>query len=141
MNITKVSYSRKFSLSNYENLDLSIEAQLGEKDNPLEVWSILADNAEMWFISERNKKAKPQTAPQQPAPQAKPATQTIESIRKKFPAGIESKIDFAEKNGYIIIKSKQFLDSEAFREVLDTVLSLGGEYVSAGKDTHWRVKT
>jgi len=75
MNITKVSYSRKFSLPNYENLDLSIEAQLNEKDNPLDVWSILADNTEIWFI-EKTRKAKqdvkPQTTPQQPAPQATP---------------------------------------------------------------------
>ena len=62
MNITKVSYSRKFSLPNYENLDLSIEAQLNEKDNPLEVWSILADNTEMWFIDHQRKKETPKPA-------------------------------------------------------------------------------
>jgi len=141
MNITKVAYTRKFNLGNYESLDLSIEAVLNEKDNPLEVWSILSDNAEMWFISEKTRKtkqdAKPQSAPQQPALQAKSASQAIENIRKKFPEDIENRLDFEEKNGDIIVKSKQFLGSEAFREALDAVTALSGKYVSAGRDSHF----
>lgn len=57
MNITKVYFGRKFSLGNFEMLELGVEAALNEKDNPLEVWSILSDNAEMWFISQKNKKS------------------------------------------------------------------------------------
>ena len=56
MNVTKVAYTRKFNIGNYESVDVSIEAQLNDKDNPLEVWSILADNAEMWFIGEKTRK-------------------------------------------------------------------------------------
>jgi hypothetical protein len=139
MNITKVAYTRKFNLGNYETLDLSIEAVLNEKDNPLEVWSILSDNAEMWFISERNKKAKTQVIPQQPAPQAtqaKSSVQAIENVRKRFPEDLENRLDFEEKDGCIIVKGKQFLGSEAFREVLDTVISMGGKYIPASNNAH-----
>ena len=69
MNVTKVAYTRKFNIGNYESVDVSIEAQLNDKDNPLEVWSILADNAEMWFIGEKTrKKGAPQaTSEEKPA--------------------------------------------------------------------------
>lgn len=70
MNITKVSYSHKFNLGNYETCDLGVEAQLNEKDNLQEVWNILADNVEMWFInkmrSASKQDAKLPTVPQPP---------------------------------------------------------------------------
>ena len=104
MNITKVSYSRKFSLPNYENLDLSIEAQLNEKDNPLEVWSILSDNAEMWFIGERNKKAKTQVPLQQPVPQVTATPSTSTPIKWEpmppSPKGPWEKSDYLDKEIY-----------------------------------------
>jgi hypothetical protein len=73
MNISKVSYTRKFNLGNYESCDLMVEAQLNEKDNPLEVWSILADNAEMWFIGSQ-KKDKPKAESNESKSTTQPTT-------------------------------------------------------------------
>lgn len=67
MKITKVGFTRKFNLGGYESLDVSAEAELNEKDNALEVWTILKDNAEMWFIDLQRAKTKPQqTEPEMP---------------------------------------------------------------------------
>lgn len=64
MNINKVAVTRKFNLGNYESLDLSAEATLNEKDNPLEVWQILRDNIEMEFVAMQKPKPQPKTPAQ-----------------------------------------------------------------------------
>ena len=76
MNITKVSYTRKFNIGNYESCDLMVEAQLNEKDNPLEVWSILADNTEMWYINSQSK--------------TKPKAENVEGIKPRETPSISS---------------------------------------------------
>jgi hypothetical protein len=73
MKITKVMVNRKYNLGNYETLDIAAEAELSEKDTAYEVWSILKDNADNWFMEMRNPKPKPAPVPVvQPAP--KPAS-------------------------------------------------------------------
>ena len=145
MNITKVSYSRKYNLGNYETLDVAAEAVLNEKDNPLEAWSILADNTEMWFIAEKNKKANPQqkqpSTPQPNATQPKPEAVKNIDILKEFTEEQENRLTAERKGDYWIIRPKHFLGSELFAQISATVRSLQGEYISAGKDSHWRVPT
>ena len=67
MKITKVSVNRKFNLGNYETLDMAAEAELNEKDNPLEVWNIIRDNIEMCFTDMQRPKPKP-VQPEHPKP-------------------------------------------------------------------------
>jgi hypothetical protein len=143
LNITKVSYSRKYNLGNYESLDVAAEAVLNEKDNPLEVWTILADNTEMWYIAEKNKKANPQpkqpSTPQPQATQPKPEAVANIDILKEFPEEVESRLTAERKGNYWIIRPKHFLGSELFAQISATVRVLHGEYVSAGKESHWMV--
>ena len=146
MNITKVSYSRKFSLGNYETLDLSVEAALNEKDNPLEVWNILADNTEMWYISEKNKKEKsastaPTTTTSAPATQQPKEQARNIDILKEFTEEQENRLTAKREGNAWIITPKQFLGTEMFAQISATIRSLHGEYISAGKDSHWRVPT
>lgn len=90
MKITKVSFTRKFNLGNYESLDVAAEAELNENDNALEVWSILKDNAEMWFIDQQRKDKKPSPtsnpqAEKQSAPSAIPPNQPAPSTSPSTP--------------------------------------------------------
>jgi hypothetical protein len=64
---------------------------------------------------------------------------TLDDIRMSFPEELEARLSFEEKGDYIIIKPKQFLGSENFAKIASAVRGMGGEYISAGKDSHFRV--
>ncbi|MBT0160714.1 hypothetical protein G4O51_12110 [Candidatus Bathyarchaeota archaeon A05DMB-2] len=64
---------------------------------------------------------------------------TVEDIRMAFPEDLENLLSFEEKGEYIIIKPKQFLGSENFAKIASAVRGMGGEYISAGRDSHFRV--
>jgi len=83
----------------------------------------------------------------QPAPQT-PATvsheihekkKSVEDVRVAFPEDLEALLSFEEKSEYIMVKPRQFLGSENFAKIASAVRGMGGEYVSAGKDSHFRV--
>jgi hypothetical protein len=83
----------------------------------------------------------------QPTPQASAEVsheiherrKSVEDIRMAFPEDLENLLSFEEKGEYIIIKPKQFLGSENFAKIASAVRGMGGEYISAGRDSHFRV--
>jgi hypothetical protein len=64
---------------------------------------------------------------------------TINEIRIAFPKELEKLLEFKEKTEHIIIKPRQFLGSENFARIASIARELGGEYISAGRDSHFRV--
>jgi hypothetical protein len=83
----------------------------------------------------------------QPTPQT-PATisheihekkKTIEDVRIVFPEDLEKLLSFEEKDDYIMVKPRQFLGSENFAKIASAVRGMSGEYISAGKESHFRV--
>ncbi len=77
---------------------------------------------------------------QAPAPtEAGSKLRSLDDIRMSFPEELETRLGFEEKGDYIIIKPKQFLGSENFAKIASAVRGMGGEYISAGKDSHFRV--
>ncbi len=76
-----------------------------------------------------------------PASSAGPSSRlrSLDDIRMSFPEELEARLSFEEKGDYIIIKPKQFLGSENFAKIASAVRGMGGEYISAGKDSHFRV--
>lgn len=64
----------------------------------------------------------------------------IEDIELCFPKEQADKLSFEIKGDYWIIKPKAYLGGDLFGKVAENVKDLGGEYVSAGKDSHFRVK-
>jgi hypothetical protein len=64
---------------------------------------------------------------------------SVNEVQKNFPKELERLLEFREKNDYIIIKPKQFLGSENFAKIASIARELGGEYISAGRDSHFRV--
>jgi hypothetical protein len=83
----------------------------------------------------------PPTAQAPPAPprEAGSKQRSLDDIRMSFPEELEARLSFEEKGDYIIIKPKQFLGSENFAKIASAVRGMGGEYISAGKDSHFRV--
>jgi hypothetical protein len=72
-------------------------------------------------------------------PKASERMQAIEDIKMMFPEDLENLLSFEEKEDYIMIKPRQFLGSENFAKIASAVRGIGGEYISAGKASHFRV--
>ena len=85
--------------------------------------------------------AVPTSAPAPPPamPRISERMQSIEDIKTMFPEDLENLLNFEEREDYIIIKPRQFLGSENFAKIASAVRGLGGEYISAGKASHFRV--
>ncbi len=79
------------------------------------------------------------TPPEVGAKQSGAKQRSLDDIRMSFPEELEARLSFEEKGDYIIIKPKQFLGSENFAKIASAVRGMGGEYISAGKDSHFRV--
>ncbi len=80
----------------------------------------------------------PQSSPISTPPSAA-KQRTVDDIRMSFPEELEARLGFEERGDFIIIKPKSFLGSENFAKIASAVRGMGGEYISAGKDSHFRV--
>jgi len=70
-------------------------------------------------------------------PEAK--LRSLDDVRMSFPEELEAKLVFEDKDDYIAIKPKQFLGSDNFAKIASASRGMGGEYISAGKDSHFRI--
>lgn len=84
----------------------------------------------------------PTPAPATAAPAAPTPTvrmRSVADVRTIFPKELENMLTFEEAEKYIVIKPRQYLGSENFAKIASLVRSAGGEYISAGKESHFRV--
>jgi hypothetical protein len=90
----------------------------------------------------------PAPADHKPAPAAPPAPTTfpgrsqteVERIRNAFAkCSVIDRLAFEDKQDYTVIRPIAFLQSEGFSEVAKIMKELGGDYISAGKDSHFRI--
>lgn len=73
------------------------------------------------------------------SPEASERSKVLEDIRMMFPEDLEGLLGFEEKAEYVVIQPRQFLGSENFSKIASIVREVGGNYVSAGKSSHFRV--
>ena len=66
-------------------------------------------------------------------------TRTINAVKTLFPSDLGELLIFDENKDYIIIKIRRFLGSDNFSKIAAIVRRVDGEYVSAGKDSHFKV--
>ena len=64
---------------------------------------------------------------------------TVEDVRASFPSELEEMLTFQENKDYIIMKTKRFLGSDNFAKIAAIVRAQKGEYISAGKDSHFKI--
>ncbi len=120
-----------------------IEKLVEKVDELLVVLNNIAEDLRMVAASLKSI-AVSQIAPP-PAPTPVPETvevgrkMEIEDIKMTFPEDLEGLLNFEEKDDYIMIKPRQFLGSENFAKIAQIVRGMGGDYVSAGKESHFRV--
>jgi len=91
-------------------------------------------------ISKNLKTEGPATPTPTPAPTPTAAgMRSVADIRTVFPKELESMLFFEDAGSYIMIKPRAYLGSENFAKIASLVRGEGGEYVSAGKESHFRV--
>ena len=56
-----------------------------------------------------------------------------------FPGDLEELLEFEETEEYIKIKPRGYLGSDKFAKIASIVRGAGGEYVSAGRESHFRI--
>ncbi|HDI12284.1 MAG TPA: hypothetical protein ENF63_01675 [Candidatus Bathyarchaeota archaeon] len=86
----------------------------------------------------------PQPQIQQPQPPPTPTLtpeeiRRIEDVRMMFPSELGDLLAFEEKEDYIIVRPRQYLGGENFAKIASIVRGAGGEYISAGKESHFRI--
>ena len=56
-----------------------------------------------------------------------------------FPDDLAKLVETTDAGSYWKVKPKGFLGSQNFAAIADIVKQYGGEYISAGKDSHFRI--
>ena len=72
--------------------------------------------------------------------QAQPASDTLQKIRNLFPKNFEELLSFEESGEYVVAKPRQYLGKATFGQIAAIIREAGGEYVSAGKQSHFRIR-
>ena len=70
----------------------------------------------------------------------KPVEIKVEELKKRFSEDFRKQL-ILETDQYLIIRPKGYLGTENFGKIASIVRDeLGGEYISAGKEFHFRIK-
>jgi len=72
-------------------------------------------------------------------PTPEPIGKGIEDIRMMFTKELEEMLIFEDKKDFIKVTPRQYLGSDNFAKIASTVREAGGEYISAGRDSHFRI--
>ncbi|MCW4051938.1 MAG: hypothetical protein NWE78_01850, partial [Candidatus Bathyarchaeota archaeon] len=73
------------------------------------------------------------------ASRPQPVGRGVEDIRMMFSKELEELLTFEDAGGFIKVKPRQYLGSDNFAKIASTIREAGGEYVSAGRDSHFRI--
>lgn len=64
---------------------------------------------------------------------------SINDVKKAFSSELVGMLIFEDGGTFIIVKPRRFLGSDNFAKIASIVRSLGGEYISAGRNSHFEV--
>jgi len=63
----------------------------------------------------------------------------VDQVKNSFPKELAELLTFEIKENCAIIKPKHFLGSDNFAKIASIVQELKGEYISAGKESHFKI--
>lgn len=64
---------------------------------------------------------------------------SVEKVKALFVEDLRSLLNFEQHGNCVVIKPRTFLGSENFAEISRVVTANGGEWISAGKESHFRI--
>jgi hypothetical protein len=76
-----------------------------------------------------------------PAVSAAPSEEkrSVNDVKQAFSSELAGMLIFEESGTFIIVKPRRFLGSDNFAQIASIVRNLGGEYISAGRNSHFKV--
>jgi hypothetical protein len=117
---------------------VSIEELARKIDELLSVLNVISGD-----LSEVSKSLKavkgPSTAPAVSVTPAVKKMRGIKKVKEAFSPELEGMLTFDERENIIIVKPRRFLGSDNFAKIASVIRNLGGEYISAGKNSHFKV--
>lgn len=130
-----VSYSRKIRVADYDMLELGLLREFDDSVTPVKAgYTLVRNQVEEWISEETGKISRESEKPTEEKPIV-----TVDSIAKKFPRKVKSQLFFEDAGEYVVVRARKYLGQEDFKKIAEIVRSLGGEYVSAGKDSHFKI--
>ena len=63
----------------------------------------------------------------------------IAEVKKAFSSELAGMLLFEDRQELVVVKPRRFLGSDNFAQIASIIRDLGGEYVSAGKNSHFKV--
>jgi hypothetical protein len=60
-------------------------------------------------------------------------------VKKAFSSELAGMLLFEDRQELVVVKPRRFLGSDNFAQIASIIRDLGGEYISAGKNSHFKV--
>ncbi len=120
LKIREVEYSRTFNLGQYESERISLKAELDETDDLKQTFNKVKTHVFQLHKEKLN-------------------LEIIQKVKERFLDKWIERIEFLHQENFIIVKTKQYLNTDDFEELRAIIKDFGGEYVSAGKDSHFKI--
>jgi len=120
LKIREIEYSRTFNLGQYESERISLRVELDETDDLNQTFNKVKTHVFQLHKEKRN-------------------LDIVQKVKERFLDKLVERIEFSQQGNFIIVKTKQYLNVDDFKELSTVIRDFGGEYVSAGKDSHFKI--
>ena len=117
--------------------NVSIEELSRRIDQLLNVLNMISKD--LTEISKSLKAVSPLAATPTIPPAPAKEIRSVEDVRESFSSDLEEMLTFEETGEHVMITPRRFLGSDNFARIASVVRSLDGEYISAGKNSHFKV--
>ena len=131
MNYKELEYSRTFNLGDYQSERITLKIDLDETEDLDESFRTL--KAKVFNLQQKGKLIKE-------TKKSIELDKQVEPLKQKFPSELAALLIFSETKDAVIIKPKEFLGSANFAKIGAVVRNLKGEYVSAGRESHFKIQ-
>ena len=151
MDVKEVYVSRKFPLGKFNMLEIGYHATIEKEEIRMTVVDKLVMEIEAYhkiYMSKNREEFEVVEAKAGVAdnvtilePEVQLPNQTtgkVQKVENSFSDKLQSLLEFTDMGDYVKVKPRQYLKDD-FKRVAGICRSLNAQYISAGKDTHWRI--
>ena len=73
------------------------------------------------------------------APAGAEEARGVKDVKTLFSKDLVEMLVFEEKKDHVVIRPRQYLGSDNFSKIASIIREVGGEYISAGKQSHFKI--